>query len=282
MGAGISVRNESAISILVIASQLSKQTFSLFPCLQSVSSLTVNLLAGCHKKLLCTGESAIQETRGMAKMRQKWARFIDTIPVLIFWYLLLFFRSSWQVWFTVSVGAYQAGAEPSTAGVALRLTAITAATLTGGVIGMGLVGGASGITSTMGVKRDGVYADCRCLVVRGVHHGDGCYELYFAVEERLDPKTGAVKSAKTLMAEPEVRSVPSNTRALDMKKSSIESWWFLVTIRAYNFYSTKIVTHPSSEKASYGGGAEFSPKKRVKSLRQLFKNLQNIRSFRVS
>jgi hypothetical protein len=104
------------------------------------------------------------------------------------------------------VGAYQAGAEPTVAGVAARLTAITATTLlTGGIIGVGLVGGASGLTSSLGVKRDGVYADCRCLVVRSVCHDDGCIELYFAVEETLDEKTGAVKSSKTLMMAPEPR-----------------------------------------------------------------------------
>ena len=47
--------------------------------------------------------------------------------------------------------------------------------------------------------------DCRCLVVRGVRHGDGCYQLYFAEEEKLDPKTGAVKSSKTLAPPPPIR-----------------------------------------------------------------------------
>jgi len=111
-----------------------------------------------------------------------------------------------KVWFTISVGAYEAGAEPTAAGVAARLVAITTATvLTGGIIGIGIVGGASGITSSMGVKKNSVYADCRCLVVRGVQHGDGCYELFFAIEENCDEKTGAVKSSKVLMLEPEVR-----------------------------------------------------------------------------
>ena len=64
-----------------------------------------------------------------------------------------------KVWFTVSVGAYEAGAEPTPGGVAARLMGITTATvLTGGLLGIGIVGGASGITSSMGVKKDGVYA----------------------------------------------------------------------------------------------------------------------------
>ena len=63
-----------------------------------------------------------------------------------------------KVWFTVSVGVHEAGAEPTPGGVAARLMAITTTTvLTGGLL-FGMVGGASGITSSMGVKRDGVYA----------------------------------------------------------------------------------------------------------------------------
>ena len=85
--------------------------------------------------------------------------------------------------------------------------AITATTvLTGGIIGIGVVGGMSGITSSMGVKRDGVYSDFKCLVVRGVQHADGVYELYFAIEEKLDDKTGAVKASKVLQPPPEARA----------------------------------------------------------------------------
>ena len=87
--------------------------------------------------------------------------------------------------------------------------AITATTvLTGGIIGIGVVGGMSGITSSMGVKRDGVYSDFKCLVVRGVQHADGVYELYFAIEEKLDDKTGAVKASKVLQPPPEARAAP--------------------------------------------------------------------------
>lgn len=91
--------------------------------------------------------------------------------------------------------------------MAIRLAAITAATVfSGGLIGVAGVGTASALTSSMGVKLDGVFADCRCLVVRGVQHGDGCLELYFAEEEKLDEKTSDVKHSKTIGLPPPVRS----------------------------------------------------------------------------
>ena len=57
----------------------------------------------------------------------------------------------------------------------------------------------------MGVKMDGVYSDFKCLVVRGIQHADGVYELYFAIQEKLDDKTGAVKASKVLRSPPEAR-----------------------------------------------------------------------------
>jgi hypothetical protein len=108
----------------------------------------------------------------------------------------------------MSVGAYDPAQEPTGAGVAARLVAITTATVfTGGLLGIGVVGGTSALTSTMGVKKDRVYADCRCLVVRGVRHGDGCYELYFAAEEDLDEKSGSVKASKSLGVPPLAHSL---------------------------------------------------------------------------
>ena len=113
-----------------------------------------------------------------------------------------------KVWFTVSVCLYDAAQEPTGPAVAARIAAITAATVfTGGLLGVGAVGGASALTSTVGVKKDGVYADCRCLVVRGVQHGDGTYELYFAAEEDLDEKTGTVKKSKALGMPPVTHSL---------------------------------------------------------------------------
>ena len=65
--------------------------------------------------------------------------------------------------------------------VAARLGAIVSATLLfGGLVGVGLVGGLSGVTSVRGAKMDGVYADGRIMVVRGRKHEDGVYELYIA------------------------------------------------------------------------------------------------------
>ena len=40
---------------------------------------------------------------------------------------------------------------------------------------------ATGLKSIVGAKKDGVYANGRCLVIRGLKHSDGVYELYFAV-----------------------------------------------------------------------------------------------------
>ena len=157
MGAGISVRNESDVPLLVVCSQLTP---------------------------LHWGKCLPGETWN-AKNEQKMGK----------------------VWFTVSVGVYDHTQEPDGAKVALRIATITAATvLSGGLVGVGVVGTASALTSTMGVKKDGVYADCRCLVVRGVRHGDGCYQLFFAIEEKLDEKTGAVKSSKVLAGAPEARA----------------------------------------------------------------------------
>lgn len=72
------------------------------------------------------------------------------------------------------------GKEPTAAEVAARLGAvITTTVLLGGVLGIGLVGGLSGVTSVRGVKMDGVYADGRVMVVKGRQIGETCaYELY--------------------------------------------------------------------------------------------------------
>jgi hypothetical protein len=56
---------------------------------------------------------------------------------------------------------------------------ISATVLFGGLVGIALVGGLSGVTSVRGVKQDGVYADGRIMVIRGRKHEDtGVYELY--------------------------------------------------------------------------------------------------------
>lgn len=82
---------------------------------------------------------------------------------------------------------YIDGKEPTAAEVAARLGAVISATvLLGGVLGVGLIGGLSGITSVRGVKMDGVYADGRVMVVKGRPIGDtSAYELYIhAIENR--------------------------------------------------------------------------------------------------
>ena len=104
MGAGISVRNESDVPLLVVCSQLTP---------------------------LHWGKCLPGETWN-AKNEQKMGK----------------------VWFTVSVGVYDHTQEPDGAKVALRIATITAATvLSGGLVGVGVVGTASALTSTMGVKR---------------------------------------------------------------------------------------------------------------------------------
>jgi hypothetical protein len=71
-----------------------------------------------------------------------------------------------RVWFTISTEPYDAFTEPTAAGVALRIAAITATTvLTGGLLGIGVVGGISAVTSYKGVRREGVYADGKTIVI---------------------------------------------------------------------------------------------------------------------
>lgn len=71
-----------------------------------------------------------------------------------------------RVWFTVSTQVYDKSMEPTAAGVALRIGAITAVTLlTGAILGVGLVGGMSAVTSVMGVSEEGVLADGRTIVI---------------------------------------------------------------------------------------------------------------------
>ena len=92
-----------------------------------------------------------------------------------------------RVLFTASVEPWIEGNEPTALEVAARLGAVISATvLLGGIIGVGLVGTISGVTSVRGVKMDGVYADGRVMVVRGrLIEDTGVYELYIhAIENR--------------------------------------------------------------------------------------------------
>jgi hypothetical protein len=48
----------------------------------------------------------------------------------------------------------------------------------GGILGVGLVGGLSGVTSVRGVKMDGVCADGRTMVIKGTKIEEtGVYQL---------------------------------------------------------------------------------------------------------
>lgn len=84
-----------------------------------------------------------------------------------------------RVFFTVSTEFYKPETEPTPEGVAARLVIITGATVMGGaLIGIGLVGGASALTSYRPCKIDGVLADGKTVVVKGRTTEEGVYELY--------------------------------------------------------------------------------------------------------
>ncbi len=73
-----------------------------------------------------------------------------------------------RVFFTVSVEPWIEGKEPTKAEVAARLAVVIAATvLGGGMTGFAITGLISGLTSYRGLKKSGVYANGRTLVVRG-------------------------------------------------------------------------------------------------------------------
>lgn len=113
-----------------------------------------------------------------------------------------------RVWFTLSVGAYDAKAKPTRTMTATRLTVITASALLTGPFwlpALVVTSVASGYTSTVagtankkrvtapgdsfkvrGAVKKGVFANDRTYVVRGVHRPDGVYELFFDKWSRAD------------------------------------------------------------------------------------------------
>lgn len=128
---------------------------------------------------------------------------------------------SGKVWFTVSISAFDKRALPSEVGVAGRLSVIVGATVISGVvlapITLAVVGGVSAASSNaprrarktlpwqvgeayklQGCRRGGQFADGRTLVVKGIEHADGLYQLYVARIEWTDPKTGLVTKTKEL------------------------------------------------------------------------------------
>jgi hypothetical protein len=88
-----------------------------------------------------------------------------------------------RVFFTVSCEIYNASTVPTTAGVAAAILTISTVSLFSLGLGVGVVGGISGITSAKGTKKDGVLADGRTLVVNGMVNKDTVYELFFQPTE---------------------------------------------------------------------------------------------------
>jgi hypothetical protein len=76
------------------------------------------------------------------------------------------------------------GSAPTELGVAARITAIVSATLVFGLVAGVLVSALSGITSVKGVKKDGVLADGRVMVIKGRTLDTGVYELYISSIEK--------------------------------------------------------------------------------------------------
>ena len=84
-----------------------------------------------------------------------------------------------RVYFTVSTEFYNEKNVPTEAEVVARISLIAATTVfTGGLLGVGVVGGLSAFTSSKSVKMDGVLADGKCLVIAGRTNDSDLYELY--------------------------------------------------------------------------------------------------------
>ena len=91
-----------------------------------------------------------------------------------------------RVWFTISVCAYEERRVPSKLGTAGRLALITAAAAlpVGGLLAFFIVGTASAVTSVTDVKRNGIYANGKTLVVGGLLRPDNVYVLTWGVRNR--------------------------------------------------------------------------------------------------
>ena len=84
-----------------------------------------------------------------------------------------------RVYFTVSTEFYNEKNVPTETEVAARISLIAATTvLTGGLLGVGVVGGLSAVTSSKSVKMSGVLADGKCVVIAGRTNDSDMYELY--------------------------------------------------------------------------------------------------------
>mmetsp|Transcript_33424 Transcript_33424/g.87663 ORF Transcript_33424/g.87663 Transcript_33424/m.87663 type:complete len:185 (-) Transcript_33424:190-744(-) len=170
MGAGISVRNESELPILVVCSQLTPLYW------------------------------------GRCDPGQTWNEKNS--------------EKMGKVWFTVSVSVFDEQRVPTALGTAAKIGAISLSFVVAPALVFVGVAAVSGITSTRGISKRGVYANRTCLVVRGVKFTDGRYQFYFAAQEDLDPKTGAVKSTVTW---PPPASVEAADEAVAQSKSAVET-----------------------------------------------------------
>lgn len=93
-----------------------------------------------------------------------------------------------QVFFTVSASVYDADAEPTVTGVALKLAACVGLFLVP-IAPLLIVGGgiAMGVTSVRGTSMAGVFADARAMVVTGIHKPNGEYMLLLSAPSRDAP-----------------------------------------------------------------------------------------------
>jgi len=107
-----------------------------------------------------------------------------------------------RVWFTVSTEGYTEEGEPSKAGVAAKIAAITTMTvLTGGFLGIAVVGGVTGILASKGTKMDGVFADGKTMVVGKGETGNFIFTAVIPAGSQTATATGTGAAA---VAEPVV------------------------------------------------------------------------------
>jgi hypothetical protein len=100
--------------------------------------------------------------------------------------------------------------------VAARLAGIIAGNVLLGGIGLIAVGTLSGVTSTRGMKRDGVYADGRVLVVSSSTDPTGhVLLLRFSAVKKLD-KDGNVATIEYLDTVQSEGSVPASAVVTDI------------------------------------------------------------------
>jgi len=144
-----------------------------------------------------------------------------------------------RVWFTLTANVFDAKRLPTRGGVAARVAMMANfAILAGPVLlpaALIVTGGVSRYTSNFakthrtlavkGVKRDGVYADGRVVVISGLHTPDGLYHLYFDRVEWYDGN-GEITQTKDL-PKPKIDNAdfadePATTTPLDPSIASLQ------------------------------------------------------------